>query len=158
MTTRIHDFLGHKMLFIADGNALTGCKWLLEDSTPIIFSGSDEEKNVINLAITQIAEFLEGNRTDFSVPIRLKGTDFKMKVWNEMRKIPYGDTITYKELAHRIYSPNGYRAVANACGANPLPILIPCHRIVASGGKSGGYTGGLEIKLALLELEKQKNS
>lgn len=155
MTKKINSFLGHKMLLIAEGNALTGCKWLLEDSNPIIATGSEEEKALINLAIIQIGEYLEGKRTDFDIQLQLKGSDFRMKVWNEMRKIPYGQTITYKELAQRIGSPAGFRAVANACGANPFPILIPCHRVVASGGKSGGYTGGLDIKLALLDLENK---
>ncbi len=143
------------MLLIAEDNALTGCKWLLEDSHPILSSGSEEELSVINRAIIQITEFLEGKRTEFDIPLRLKGTDFHQKVWNELRKIPYGQTITYKELAQRIGSPKGYRAVANACGANPFPILIPCHRVVASGGHLGGYTGGLDIKLALINTENQ---
>ncbi len=155
MTKKIHSFLTHKMLLIADGNALIGCKWLLEDADPIISSGSEEELSVINRAITQITEFLEGKRTEFDVPLRLKGTDFRQKVWNELRKIPYGQTITYKELSQRIGSPKGYRAVANACGANPFPILIPCHRVTASGAHLGGYTGGLDIKLALLSIENQ---
>ncbi len=155
MTTKIHDFLGHKMLLTADGCFLTGCRWLLEDSNPPVYTGSEEETNVIDLAISQITEFLKGKRTVFDIPLCLKGTDFRQKVWTEMRRIPYGHTITYKELAHRIGSPNGCRAVANACGANPFPILIPCHRVVATGGKSGGYTGGLDIKLALLALENQ---
>ncbi len=154
MATLIHDFLGHKMLLIADEEALRGCKWLTEDTETKIYSNSGQENNVIRLAISQISEYLDGNRTQFSVPLRLEGTDFRMKVWNEMCRIPYGDTITYKELAHRIGSPAGFRAVANACGANPFPILIPCHRVVASGGKHGGYTGGIDIKLALLELER----
>lgn len=143
------------MLLIAEGNALTECDWLLEDSGPIISSGTQEEQDIINLAITQITDFLDGKRTEFDVPLCLEGTDFRIKVWNEIRKIPYRQTITYKELAQRIGSPAGCRAVANACGANHFPILIPCHRVVASGGKSGGYTGGLDIKLALLALENQ---
>lgn len=155
MTTKIHDFLGHKMLLTADGCFLTGCRWLLEDSNPTLSTGSEEEDKVINLAITQITEFLKGKRVEFDIPLRLKDTDFRQKVWAEMQKIPYGQTITYKEIAQRIGSPNGCRAVANACGANPFPILIPCHRVVATGGKSGGYTGGLDIKLALLALENQ---
>ncbi len=155
MGSEIHDFLGHKMLLIADGHTLTECKWLSEGPHPIISAGSEEEKIVINLAISQINEFLEGSRTDFDVPLLIKGTDFRQRVWSEIRKIPYGRTITYKELAHRIGSPGGFRAVANACGANPFPILIPCHRVVASGGKAGGYTGGMDIKLSLLELENQ---
>ena len=78
-----------------------------------------------------------------------------MKVWDQLRRIPYGETVTYGELARRVGNPRAFRAVANACGANPLPIIIPCHRVVAAGGKPGGYTGGLAIKLALLEIEKQ---
>ncbi len=155
MTKKIHSFLTHKMLLIAYGNALTECKWLPDDADPILSSGSEEELSVINRAIIQITEFLEGKRTEFDIPLRLKGTDFRQKVWNELRKIPYGQTITYKELAQRIGSPKGYRAVANACGANPFPILIPCHRVVASGGHLGGYTGGLDIKLALINTENQ---
>ena len=110
------------------------------------------------MAVAQIAEYLEGKRKEFSVPIRIGGTEFRMKVWNEMRRIPYGETVTYKELARRIGSPDACRAVANACGANPFPILIPCHRVVASGGRIGGYTGGLDIKIRLLEIEKQNSS
>ena len=142
------------MLLIADGNILKQCKWIL--SGPSIQHSHIQHKNeVIEAAISQISEYLEGNRKQFNIPLRLEGTEFRMKVWTEMRKIPYGETITYKELAHRIGSPDACRAVANACGANPCPILIPCHRVVASGGKTGGYTGGLDIKLALLEIEKQ---
>ena len=143
------------MLLPAEGNALTQCKWILPgyncfDSLPV-----EHRNGIIEMAISQIYEYLEGRRRDFSIPLRLEGTAFRMKVWNEMRKIPYGKTMTYKELARRIGSPDACRAVANACGANPFPILIPCHRVVASGGKTGGYTGGLDIKIALLEIEKQ---
>ena len=142
------------MLLTADGNILTQCKWILPGSS--LHDPHIQHKNkVIEMAISQISEYLEGNRKHFNIPLRLEGTEFRMKVWNEMRKIPYGETITYKELARRIGSPDACRAVANACGANPFPILIPCHRVVASGGKIGGYTGGLDIKEALLGIEKQ---
>ena len=156
-TEKTHDFLGHKMLLIADGDALTRCKWILPgaeypDSTHI-----RHKEGVIADAISQISEYLAGKRRNFSIPLRLEGTGFRMKVWNEMRRIPYGETMTYKELARRIGSPDSCRAVANACGANPFPILIPCHRVVGSGGSPGGYTGGLDIKLALLEIEKQNS-
>lgn len=150
-----HVFLGHEMLLTADRDVLTQCKWTLPghghaDCTPM-----GPKNGIIEMAISQIYEYLEGKRHDFSIPLRLEGTEFRMKVWDEMRKIPYGETVTYKELARRIGSPDDCRAVANACGANPFPILIPCHRVVASGGKTGGYTGGLDIKLSLLEIEKQ---
>ncbi|MDE6017644.1 MAG: methylated-DNA--[protein]-cysteine S-methyltransferase [Muribaculaceae bacterium] len=141
------------MLLKAEGHVLTQCRWTSPDSTG--FTPDEPGNAVIATAVSQISEYLEGRRKDFCVPLRLVGTEFRMKVWNEMRRIPYGETITYKELARRIGSPDACRAVANACGANPFPIIIPCHRVVASGGKPGGYTGGLDIKLALLEIEKR---
>ena len=154
-TEKTHDFLGHKMLLIADGDTLTRCKWILPGAEYPDSTLPRHKDGVITDAISQISEYLSGKRRNFSIPLRLEGTGFRMKVWNEMRRIPYGETMTYKELARRIGSPGACRAVANACGANPFPILIPCHRVIASGGKTGGYTGGLDIKLALLEIEKQ---
>ena len=155
MKSHIHEFLGHKMLLISDGDVLTQCKWISSGSNSTICPSTAHGDGIIDKTISQISEYLDGKRLDFNIPLRLAGTEFRMKVWNEMRKIPYGETITYKELARRIGSPDACRAVANACGANPFPILIPCHRVVASGGKTGGYTGGLDIKLSLLEIEKQ---
>ena len=146
--------LEHIMLLEADTDALTGCKWQDKEAEEETGCHSSEELKLICMAKAQIAEYLAGKRKSFSVPIRMEGTEFRKKVWNELLKIPYGATITYKELAQRIGSPNACRAVANACGANPLPILIPCHRVIASGSKLGGYTGGIDIKQALIELEE----
>ena len=155
MAAQTHEFLDHRMLLIADGDALAQCKWVLSGHDHIDSFPIEPKNGIIRMAISQISEYLAGQRRNFNIPLRLEGTEFRMKVWNEMRRIPYGETITYKELARRIGSPDACRAVANACGANPFPILIPCHRVIASGGKTGGYTGGLDIKLALLEIEKQ---
>lgn len=83
----------------------------------------------------------------------LTGTDFERTVWKEISKIPWGETISYKELAKRVGRPRAYRAVANACGKNPLPIVIPCHRVIASDGTIGGFSCGVEIKKILLKLE-----
>jgi methylated-DNA-[protein]-cysteine S-methyltransferase len=85
----------------------------------------------------------------------LIGTDFQIKVWNEIKKIPKGSALTYKELAKKINKPKAYRAVANACGKNPYPIVIPCHRVIGSNGNIGGYSseGGVEKKIALLKSE-----
>ena len=90
--------------------------------------------------------------------LRLKGTDFQIMVWKEISKIPYGETRTYKDLAIAIGKPNSSRAVANACGKNPYPPTIPCHRVVRSDGKLGGYSGkgGIEQKRKLL-LKESKN-
>ncbi|MGV8168676.1 MAG: methylated-DNA--[protein]-cysteine S-methyltransferase [Candidatus Nanoarchaeia archaeon] len=104
----------------------------------------------------QINEYISGKRKKFDVKLKFSGTHFQEKVWKEMQKIPYGKTLSYGELAARIGKPKAYRAVANACGKNPLPIIIPCHRVVASDGL-GGYSAGIEIKKKLLLIEKKKN-
>lgn len=156
MTARTIKIIGHNLGFVADKDAIIRCKWT--DQTAIEDYGNDlAETAAIDMAIQQISEYLEGKRKDFSIPLRIEGSLFRMKVWEELKKIPYGETVTYAELARRIGSPKAFRAVANACGANPCPIIIPCHRVVASGGKTGGYTGGLDIKLKLLEIEKQNS-
>ena len=90
--------------------------------------------------------------------MKLEGTDFQRRVWKEISKIPFGETRTYKELAIAIGKPNSSRAVANACGKNPYPVIIPCHRVIRSDGKLGGYSGvgGVKKKKELLKLENVK--
>ena len=156
MTAKTIEIIGHNIGFIADKDAIIRCKWI--DQTVIEDYGNDfAETAVIDMAIRQISEYLDGKRKTFSIPLRINGSKFRMKVWEELKKIPYGETVTYVELARRIGSPKAFRAVANACGANPFPIIIPCHRVVASGGKIGGYTGGIDIKITLLDIEKQNS-
>ena len=91
------------------------------------------------------------------MPLDLHGTPFQLAVWNEMLRIPPGKTLSYAEVARKIGKPKAFRAVAQACGANPVPVVVPCHRVVASGGKLGGYTGGIDRKIALLEAEGVAN-
>jgi O-6-methylguanine DNA methyltransferase len=100
----------------------------------------------------QVHEYLAGNRRQFELDIVLNGTEFQKVVWRAMLKIPYGQTRSYKQLAQAIGSPKAYRAVANACGKNPYPIVVPCHRVVATGGL-GGFSLGIDIKKRLLRLE-----
>ena len=88
-----------------------------------------------------------------NIQIKLLGTNFQIKVWETLLKIPYGETISYKEEAFLINNPKGYRAVANANGKNNLNIIVPCHRVISNDGSIGGYTGGIEIKEFLLKLE-----
>ena len=90
--------------------------------------------------------------------MKLEGTDFQRRVWKEISKIPFGETRTYKDLATAIGKPNSSRAVANACGKNPYPVIIPCHRVIRSDGKLGGYSGvgGVKKKKELLKLENVK--
>jgi len=104
----------------------------------------------------QLKEYLSGKRKAFDIPLNLEGTVFQKKVWKELQKIPYGKTISYQELAKRVGSVKKARAVGNANGKNPIPIIIPCHRVIQKNGKLGGFGGGLEIKRFLLELERVK--
>lgn len=101
----------------------------------------------------QIEEYLAKKRKHFDIPYELKGTKFQKTVWEELAKIPYGTTISYKQLAERIGNVKAVRAVANAVGKNPLPIILPCHRVIGSNGKLVGFTGGLDKKEFLLKLE-----
>lgn len=105
--------------------------------------------------IKQLDEYFMGYRQHFNIPLDLShGTDFQVKVWQNLLTIPYGKTISYKELATNIGKPNAFRACANANGKNLISLIVPCHRVIASDGGLGGYTGGIEIKRTLLDLEK----
>ncbi|UCG86388.1 MAG: methylated-DNA--[protein]-cysteine S-methyltransferase [Gemmatimonadota bacterium] len=101
----------------------------------------------------ELKQYLMGERKEFTFPIRAAGSEFSQRVWRAVQAIPYGETITYGELARRIGNRKAVRAVGTANGRNPLPLVIPCHRVVAAGGKLGGYGGGLQLKHRLLALE-----
>ena len=101
----------------------------------------------------QLKEYFDRKRKNFKLPLEIIGTEFQKKVWNELLKINYGETITYKELAIRLGDLKSIRAAASANGANPLPIVIPCHRVIGSNGELVGYGGGLDVKEKLLQLE-----
>ena len=103
---------------------------------------------------TQLTEYFDGRRRAFELPLAPAGTPFQMRVWNALLDIPYGETISYGELAARIGDRSASRAVGLANGSNPLPIVIPCHRVIGSNGKLTGYGGGLPIKERLLALER----
>ena len=106
----------------------------------------DEIKN-------QFLDFIAGKRRDFSLDYTLEGTDFEMKVWQLTATIPYGETRTYKWIAERMDKPRSVRAVGQALKRNPLPLIIPCHRVIKSDGDLGGYSSGVDIKRRLLEME-----
>jgi methylated-DNA-[protein]-cysteine S-methyltransferase len=105
------------------------------------------------LAASQLEEYFSGRRRQFDLPLELAGTDFQRRVWLALAEIPFGETVSYAELAMTVGRPQAYRAVGQANGANPIPIVLPCHRVLASGGGLGGYGGGLPMKRRLLELE-----
>jgi methylated-DNA-[protein]-cysteine S-methyltransferase len=103
--------------------------------------------------VKQLREYFDGQRTEFDLPLAPKGTEFQHKVWRQLQAIPYGQKISYRELAHRVDNPKGFRAVGSANGKNPIAIIIPCHRVIAADGTLGGFGGGLPTKEKLLALE-----
>ena len=103
----------------------------------------------------QFREYFRGKRRAFEISLRLEGTDFQKSVWNELLKIPYGATISYGELAERIGNPKAVRAVGLANGRNPIPIIVPCHRVIGANGQLTGFGGGIENKALLLKIEQE---
>ena len=108
---------------------------------------------VVRDAQSQLEEYLERGRRSFDVPLAAQGTPFQRSVWDGLRKVPYGETVSYSELARRIGQPTASRAVGAANGANPLPIIVPCHRAVGADGSMTGFGGGIAMKRKLLALE-----
>lgn len=101
----------------------------------------------------ELAEYFQGKRRAFDLPLAPQGTPFQLRVWNELAKVPWGTVVTYGELAVRVGSPKACRAVGQANHNNPLPIFLPCHRVVGANGSLTGYAGGLDVKQWLLQLE-----
>ncbi|MBD5160757.1 MAG: methylated-DNA--[protein]-cysteine S-methyltransferase [Oscillibacter sp.] len=127
--------------------------------TGIAFGGAGDGGDAPSSALlTQTAreleEYFAGKRRTFTVPLAPAGTDFQRKVWAALRDIPYGETVSYGDLARRIGKPGAAIAVGQANSRNPIPIIVPCHRVIGADGKLVGYAGGLEIKKTLLRLEK----
>lgn len=108
---------------------------------------------VLEQAAQELAEYFSGTRRDFTVPLAPEGSDFQQKVWAALRSVPYGTTASYKDIAVQTGKPGAAVAVGQANSKNPIPVIIPCHRIIGANGKLTGYTGGLHIKKALLRLE-----
>ena len=108
--------------------------------------------------IRQLQAYFRGELREFDVPLALEGTDFQRRVWNALRGISYGETISYLQLAERIGNPKAVRAVGLANGSNPIPIIVPCHRVIGSDGSLTGFGGGISTKKKLLELESKQLS
>ena len=124
--------------------------------TKLNYSSSLGSNSFIEKLAQQLHEYFEKSRTTFDVPLDLIGTDFQIKVWNELLNIPYGRTRTYKEQAIVLGDLKAIRAVATANGANRIPIIIPCHRVIGSDGNLTGFSGGLWKKKFLLDLESKQ--
>lgn len=109
-------------------------------------------------ACQQLGEYFAGERRSFDIRLRLTGTDFQLRVLEELQRIPYGETVSYSDIARRIGRPRAMRAVGAANGRNPIPIIIPCHRVIGRSGELTGFGGGLDTKAALLRLEAENSS
>jgi methylated-DNA-[protein]-cysteine S-methyltransferase len=135
--------------------AETGIRRILWDGEAppegAVKGGSD----ILDAAVTQIQEYFAGARTTFDLPLDLGGTPFQQKVWLELGSIPFGTTISYGEQAQRVGRPQAARAVGAANGRNPVPIVLPCHRVIGSGGALTGFGGGLDTKRTLLRHEAE---
>ena len=134
-----------------DNDAITG-----------ITSAENEKEQGIKNELTdrtvlQLEEYFNCRRKAFDIPIKLRGTEFQKKVWNELLKIPYGETVSYKYLAIKIGNPKACRAVGMANHNNPILIIVPCHRVINENKRLGGYALGLDLKRKLLELEKENS-
>lgn len=114
----------------------------------------ESSSGAVREAVKQLREYFAGRRTEFDLPVSPDGTTFQRAVWRHLQLIPYGQTVSYGELARRVGNPKASRAVGGANHANPIPIVIPCHRVIGANGKLTGFGGGLPIKQALLSLEQ----
>jgi methylated-DNA-[protein]-cysteine S-methyltransferase len=122
-----------------------------DDASPA--PSSPPHNPVLAEAVSQLRAYFAGRLRDFQLPLDLAGTEFQIRVWRELQTIPYGETCTYSAIAQAIGRPSAVRAVGTANGANPIPIVVPCHRVIGANGKLVGYGGGLPLKKRLLELE-----
>lgn len=138
------------MALAEEGGALTNL-WLPGQGQPRIAA---HETPLLAEARAQLLDYFRGNRREFDLPLAPEGTPFRRRVWDALLTIPYGQIISYGELARRVGNPKAVRAVGQANHHNPLPIFIPCHRVVGADGTLTGYGGGLELKQYLLRLEE----
>ncbi len=150
-----HPIIGQLRIKEEDGY-IVEIKFISEDEK-IILGKDDFEKNleteVLRKTVTQLEEYFQGERKNFDVPFKPKGTEFMMDVYKALMEVPYGETASYKDIAKKIGREKAYRAVGNANNRNCIPIIIPCHRIIGNDGRLVGYEGGLRLKEALLSLE-----
>lgn len=142
-----------KVMIAENGQGITKLELMDECYDPNIIMNETE---LISEAYSQLNEYLDGIRTEFTVRLEPQGTEFQKKVWDALRKIPYGETRTYKQIAETVGNPKAYRAVGMANHNNPILCIIPCHRVIGSNGKLVGFACGLSVKEQLLELENNK--
>ncbi len=137
-----------------DGTTVTNLRMTDQTHEPAGRDGWRHEPTAFPEAVQQLQEYFGGERTAFGVPLRLEGPEFQRQVWEELLRIPYGETASYGEIADRIGKPGAARAVGVANGRNPIAIIVPCHRVIGADGSLTGYGGGLHRKQILLDLER----
>ena len=144
-----------QLSLIASGEGLAAVLWQNDSPTRVQVRAEREDAShpVLADAVRQLAEYFEGRRTQFSIPLDPTGTPFQHRVWQALNTIPFGETRSYREIAHQIGHPTAVRAVGAANGRNPISIITPCHRVIGSSGRLIGFAGGLDTKAYLLTLE-----
>lgn len=146
------------LLLGSNGEALTLINFQESDGAMTPRPAWRKARSPFSEAVRQLKAYFAGELKRFDLPLAPRGTDFQLKVWEALRRIPYGETRTYGHLARQMGMPTGSRAVGAANGRNPLPVVVPCHRIIGSDGSLTGFYGGLRLKHALLGLEQQHSA
>ena len=143
------------LLIVDSGNGISMIDFITGDTLHIPPDTVAQKTPLLQQAAVQLTEYFAGCRRHFDLTLDERGTPFQLRVWAALRRIPYGRTWSYKQLATEVDSPKGFRAVGMANNRNPISIVTPCHRVIGSDGALVGYAGGIEIKRALLNLEKR---
>lgn len=143
------------LMLVGSPAGLAEIRFMPDGETPLPDPGWQHEPGTFQAVIDQLQDYFAGKRQTFDLPLDPQGTPFQRQVWAALLTIPYGETISYAELALRVGKPTAARAVGAANGQNPLPIVIPCHRVIGRSGSLTGYAGGLHIKRLLLDLERR---
>ncbi|HEY2148470.1 MAG TPA: methylated-DNA--[protein]-cysteine S-methyltransferase [Pirellulales bacterium] len=144
-----------RIMVLGDGEFVTGLYMPDHKGRPGLDASWQLAEEPFAAIREQLAEYFAARRQEFSVPLKLAGTPFQRRVWQELLQIPFGSTISYAELARRIGQPTATRAVGNANGRNPVSILVPCHRVIGANGQLTGYGGGIDRKQWLIEWERR---
>ena len=142
-----------ELLLVGDGGALHGLYMQDGPRPKVVERGWIRAAEPFTAVREQLGQYFAGERTEFDLPLTLSGPQFERTVWDALRRIGYGETVSYGEIARRIGYPDAARAVGRANGRNPISVIVPCHRVIGADGKLTGYGGGLERKRHLLELE-----
>jgi methylated-DNA-[protein]-cysteine S-methyltransferase len=143
-----------ELLLLGDGEKLRGLYMQLGRKPMRVAPSWERADAPFGAVAAQLHEYFAGERTSFDIPLELEGTEFQLRVWNALCDIPYGETISYGELARRIDQPTAARGVGMANGSNPIAVIVPCHRVIGADGSLTGYGGGVERKRLLLDLER----